>query len=74
VACFFVILVSSSYQWGRDFPHGLPGWEAFRAAACPVWPYEGYSIGGWYGSFYDQRINYLPVHRWFRLDSILRLA
>jgi hypothetical protein len=23
------------------FPHGLPGWEAFRLAASPVWPYDG---------------------------------
>jgi hypothetical protein len=22
------------------FPHGLPGWEAFRVAASSVWPYS----------------------------------
>ena len=27
---------------GMTFPHGLPGWEAFRVAACAVWPYEGF--------------------------------
>ncbi len=30
------------------FPHGLPGWEAFRVAACAVWPYEGITIDKWY--------------------------
>lgn len=25
------------------FPQGLPGWQAFRVAACAVWPYEGLS-------------------------------
>jgi hypothetical protein len=25
---------------GVTFPNGLPGWEAFRAAASAVWPYE----------------------------------
>lgn len=24
---------------GARFPDGLPGWEAFRAALSPVWPY-----------------------------------
>jgi|ERR1700739_3338392 len=33
---------------GVTFPDGLPGWQAFRAAACPVWPYEGFKIDGWY--------------------------
>jgi len=28
---------------GITFPQGLPGWQAFRVAACAVWPYEGFS-------------------------------
>ena len=35
---------------GTTLPHGLPGWQAFRVAACAVWPYEGWSIGGWYNA------------------------
>jgi Na+-transporting NADH:ubiquinone oxidoreductase subunit NqrB len=26
---------------GVVLPDGLPGWQAFRIAASPVWPYEG---------------------------------
>jgi hypothetical protein len=26
---------------GVTLPQGLPGWQAFRVAACAVWPYEG---------------------------------
>ena len=33
---------------GVTLPQGLPGWQAFRVAACAVWPYEGWSIEGWY--------------------------
>jgi hypothetical protein len=33
---------------GVTFPHGLPGWQAFRAAACPVWPYASFHIDEWY--------------------------
>lgn len=29
---------------GVTLPQGLPGWQAFRAAACAVWPYEGMNI------------------------------
>lgn len=35
---------------GVAFPHGLPGWQAFRVAACPVWPYEEWSVEGWYNA------------------------
>jgi lysylphosphatidylglycerol synthetase-like protein (DUF2156 family) len=35
---------------GVTFPHGLPGWQAFRVAACPVWPYEGLKIDEWYNA------------------------
>ncbi len=30
------------------FPHGLPGWQAFRVAAGPVWPYESFTTDEWY--------------------------
>ena len=30
------------------FPHGLPGWQAFRVAACAVWPYQGFAFDEWY--------------------------
>jgi hypothetical protein len=33
---------------GVRFPHGLPGWQAFRVAACPVWPYADFQTGEWY--------------------------
>ena len=33
---------------GVTLPQGLPGWQAFRVAACAVWPYEGWRIDGWY--------------------------
>jgi hypothetical protein len=31
-------------QGGVTFPHGLPGWQAFRVAGCSVWPYEGFTV------------------------------
>jgi hypothetical protein len=33
---------------GVTLPQGLPGWQAFRVAACAVWPYEGFHIDGSY--------------------------
>ena len=33
---------------GMTLPQGLPGWQAFRVAACAVWPYEGFHIEEWY--------------------------
>jgi len=33
---------------GVTLPQGLPGWQAFRVAACAVWPYEGFTIDKWY--------------------------
>lgn len=30
------------------FPHGLPGWQAFRVAADRVWPYERIRTDEWY--------------------------
>ena len=32
---------------GITFPRGLPGWQAFRVAACAIWPYEEFRIDGW---------------------------
>ena len=32
------------------FPSGLPGWQAFRVAASPLWPYEGIMTDTWYGA------------------------
>jgi hypothetical protein len=29
-------------EGGVTFPHGLPGWQAFRVAACAVWPYADF--------------------------------
>jgi len=39
VAAWFLPVVKG----GVTFPQGLPGWQAFRVAACAVWPYEGIS-------------------------------
>lgn len=36
---------------GITLPEGLPGWQAFRVAASPVWPYEGVRYDSWYGAF-----------------------
>jgi len=33
---------------GVTLPQGLPGWQAFRVAACAVWPYERFKIDEWY--------------------------
>lgn len=44
IAAWFLPVVKE----GVTFPQGVPGWQAFRVAACAVWPYEGFSIDGWY--------------------------
>ena len=36
------------FKGGVTFPHGLPGWQAFRVAASHVWPYEGIKSEEWY--------------------------
>ena len=33
---------------GVTFPSGLPGWQAFRVAASPLWPYGGVAADTWY--------------------------
>ena len=43
-------LVFASREGGRHAPTGLPGWQAFRVAACPVWPYEDFVIAEWYNA------------------------
>src|SRR5215472_9802497 len=35
-------------QEGVTFPHGLPGWQALRVAACALWPCRDISIDKWY--------------------------
>jgi len=35
---------------GVTFPHGLPGWQAFRVAACSVWPYDNFRTDEWYNA------------------------
>jgi len=35
---------------GVTFPRGLPGWQAFRAAACAVWPYDRCKFDDWYAA------------------------
>jgi hypothetical protein len=34
-------------QEGITLPQGLPGWQAFRVAACAVWPYGDFHTDGW---------------------------
>ena len=33
---------------GGTFPNALPGWQAFRLAACAVWPIRDVSFEEWY--------------------------
>ena len=33
---------------GVTLPQGLPGWQAFRVAACAVWPYDEFRFDHWY--------------------------
>lgn len=37
---------------GTTFPHGLPGWQAFRLALCAVWPCGDTKFGHWYNSVF----------------------
>jgi hypothetical protein len=38
------------HKEGTSLPEGVPGWQAFRMAAAPVWPYEGVSYETWWGA------------------------
>ena len=33
---------------GVTLPQGLPGWQAFRVAACAVWPYGDFRFDKWH--------------------------
>jgi hypothetical protein len=35
---------------GTIFPHGLPGWQAFRVALCPVWRCPDVQFAHWYNA------------------------
>ena len=35
------------HEDGVELPEGVPGWQAFRIAASPVWPLEGISFERW---------------------------
>jgi len=35
---------------GVTLPEGLPGWQAFRVAASPVWPYDDFRYDTWYAA------------------------
>ena len=38
------------HKHGVQLPKGIPGWQAFRVAMSPLWPFEGDSASGsWYG-------------------------
>jgi hypothetical protein len=56
-AAFTVIWFAFALAWvlpvhkdGVRLPEGVPGWEAFRFAAAPVWPYEGVESETWWGA------------------------
>lgn len=38
------------HKEGITLPDGLPGWQAFRIAAAPVWPYEGTRYDTWWSA------------------------
>lgn len=37
---------------GATFPHGLPGWQAFRVASCAVWRCEDIKFEHWYNAVF----------------------
>ena len=41
--CYVVAWFLPVAEEGVRLPQGLPGWEAFRVAACALWPYEIFS-------------------------------
>jgi hypothetical protein len=49
--CAFVVAwMLPVHKNGVTLPHGVPGWQAFRVAAAPVWPYEGVEVETWWGA------------------------
>lgn len=48
-AMYGVAWVVPVHVHGVTLPQGLPGWQAFRLAATPVWPYRGTpTFDSWY--------------------------
>ena len=43
-AAWFLPVVKEGVTW----PDSLPGWQAFRVAASPVWPLADVTIDAWY--------------------------
>ena len=50
IIAFLVAWLLPVVKGGVTLPEGLPGWQAFRVAASPVWPYEGTQSESWYGA------------------------
>lgn len=49
--CAFAIAwILPVHKDGVTLPEGVPGWQAFRAAAAPVWPYDGAEVDTWWGA------------------------
>jgi hypothetical protein len=47
---FALAWVIPVHKDGVRLPEGVPGWQAFRVAAAPVWPYEGVEHKTWWGA------------------------
>lgn len=47
-AAFAVAWFLPVVEGSTTLPDGLPGWEAFRVAAAPVWPYKDFAYDKWY--------------------------
>jgi hypothetical protein len=43
-----VALIAFAGGWVLPVVDGRPGWEAFRVALSPLWPYEGFGFDAWY--------------------------
>jgi hypothetical protein len=47
VVAWLTPVIDSGTTLGRG---GVPGWEAFRVALSPVWPYEDFEASNWFWS------------------------
>lgn len=47
-AAFLVAWFLPVIKGGVTLPDGLPGWQAFRVAAAPVWPYADFTSDSGY--------------------------
>src|SRR6185369_1972741 len=47
---YLVAWVLPVVKGGTTLPEGLPGWQAFRIPASPIWPCEGVSSDSWIGA------------------------